>query len=818
MIKKLIPHLVATSIFALLTIFYFLPNFQGMVLRQGDIVQWKAMSKEIRDWNEKHPNDPALWTSRLFSGMPSTQISLEYPGNLPAALMQSIHRIFPDVSSFMFLHFIGFYVLLLCLGVNQWLCVAGAVAFGLSSFTLISIEAGHNTKVQAMGLMAPVLGGILLAYRKNILAGAALTALSLSLAVAANHLQVTYYLIICVALLVIYELIEATLAKRIQHFLKASFVLLLAAALAVLPNIANLWMTQEYGKETIRGGSSELTRKKENTNGGLDFDYATRWSYGFKDLEFLSILIPNIKGGASGTDVGEDSYFAKTLQQKGYPLSYAKQAPTYWGNQPFTSGPVYFGAVVFFLFVLALKVAEDKLKWWAAVLCVVSFLLAFGHNTPFFKIAFDTLPFFNKFRTPSMALVIAQLVFPMTALLGLNDFLQKQKIQTQKLKSSLLLSAGISGAIALIFGVLGSFFFSFNSESDKQLNDQGLSFLVDALRKDRAEMLRSDGFRALFFIGLAFGLLWFFIQRRITVQTVILGLGALMLIDGWSVGKRYLNDENFIEPNEYEASFSLSQADVDILRDQTANYRVFNLTRDPFNDALTSYHHQHIGGYHAAKLIRYQDLIEEHISKGTPQVLNMLNTRYVIQKGSDGQPQAQRNPGALGNAWLVKNIRLVKNADEEIAALGEPDFSPAQTALIDERFKNILSSATYTPEGSTIVQLSFTPNRITYEYDGANKNFAVFSEIFYPDWNCYVDGKITPYARVNYVLRGLELPAGKHTIEFKIEPKAYVLGNKISYAGSTLLAIFLLLAIGNQLRQWKTETPPSPKNSKGKKR
>lgn len=802
MIKKFIPHIAALGIFAALTIFYFLPDFQGKVLRQGDIVQWEAMSKEIRDWNALHPDDPALWTSRLFSGMPSAQISLVYPGNYASKFLSSINNIFPDVSALMFLHFIGFYVLMLCLGVNQWLSVIGAVAFGLSSFTLISIEAGHNTKVQAMALMAPVLGGVLLAYRRNILAGAALVALSLSLAIAANHLQVTYYLIICVVLLGLYELVEAYLSKKLAHFSKASVVLVFAAVLAVIPNVANLWMTKDYGKETIRGGSSELSRKVSNSDGGLDFDYASRWSYGAGDFEFLSVLLPNIKGGGSGTNIGEESAFGKALQQKGYPLSYTQQAPTYWGNQPFTSGPVYFGAVIVFLFVFALLAAQDKLKWWIVTLSVISFLLAFGHNTPFFKMAFNSLPFFNKFRTPSMALVIAQLVFPLFALLGLNEFL-KSKIDVEKSKKRLLIAAGITGGIALLFGVFGSIFFNFSAESDKQMNEQGLTFLTDALKQDRADMLRSDGFRVLFFVAAAFGLLWFYIQSKVSKQLLIGGLGLLMLVDGWSVGKRYLNDENFIEKSDYQNAFAMTKADMEILRDTDVNFRVYNLTRDPFNDAITSYYHKHIGGYHAAKLIRYQDLIEEHISKGTPQVINMLNTKYIIQKGADEQPQAHLNSGALGNAWLVKNIRHEKNADEEIAALGAADFSPKETALLDERFKSFSTAETYNNEGSSIVQTSFSPNRITYDYNGADKNFAVFSEIFYPDWDCYVDGKLTNYARVNYVLRGLELPAGKHTIEFKIEPKAYIIGNKIAYAGSAFLLLFLIAAVGFNYRNWQ---------------
>ncbi len=804
MLKRFTPHFIAIAVFATLTFIYFMPNFQGMILRQGDIIQWKAMSKDILDWNEKHPGDPALWTTRTFSGMPSAQISLVYPGNLTSKFMQGVNSIFPDVSSLIFLHFIGFYVLLLCFGVSRWLAIAGAVAFGLSSFTLISIEAGHNTKVQAMALMAPVLGGVLLAYRKNILAGAALTAFSLSLAIAANHLQVTYYLMIMVGLLGLYELINAVIQKNLPHFAKATGVLVIAAALAVVPNIANLWMTRDYGKETIRGGSSELTRKKASTDGGLDFEYASRWSYGAGDFEFLSVLLPNIKGGGSGTDIGEESNFGKALQQKGYPLSYARQAPTYWGNQPFTSGPVYFGAIVVFLFLFSLLAWQNTLKWWAVALSVISFLLAFGHNTPFFKIAFETLPFFNKFRTPSMALVIVQVLFPLVAFLGLNELL-KSKIDVEKTKKQLMIAGGITGGIALLFGVFGSMFFGFTAESDKQMNEQGLTFLTEALKQDRADMLRSDGFRALFFVAAAFGLLWFFIQKKVSELVLIGSLGVLMLVDGWSVGKRYLNDENFVEKNDYETAFAMTQADAEILRDQDVNYRVYNLSRDPFNDAITSYHHNHIGGYHAAKLIRYQDLIEEHISKGTPQVINMLNTKYVIQKGSDGQPKAQRNPGALGNAWLVKNIRVVKNADEEIAALGDETFSPAETALVDERFKAIATSTEYNPEGSSIAQTFFSPNKITYEYNGSDKNFAVLSEVYYPDWLCYVDGKQTDYARVNYVLRGLELPAGKHTVEFRLEPKAFTVGNKIAYAGSALLIIFLLAVVGMNVREMQQQ-------------
>lgn len=797
------PHFVAVAIFALLTIIYFLPVYQGMSLRQGDVTQWEGMSKEIVDWNEKHPDDPALWTNRMFGGMPAYQISMKYPGNFVTKIVRTLQIIFPDATVLMFMTFVGFYILLLCFEVNPWLSLAGALAYGLSSFLLISIEAGHNTKVQAISLMAPALGGVVLAYRRNILVGTALTALFLSMLIDANHLQIAYYTLMMLGVVGVYFGITSVLEKSVVRFVKTSAALIVAGLIAILPNIANLWSTEEYAKETIRGGSSELTQKKEATKGGgLDFDYATRWSYGLGDGEILSILIPNIKGGATGGALSKNSETYKVMIHKGVPEQtadqYIRQLPLYWGNQPFTSGPVYFGAAIVFLFLFSLLVVHNHFKWVLLGLSLFSFLLAAGHNTPFFGWMFNLLPFFNKFRTPSMALVIAELAMPLLALMGLNEILNG-KTAKEELWKKLQIAAGVTAAIVVLFGVLGGMFVNFTSEADKQYYDSGNGWLIDAIKKDRASLLRTDAFRSLFFIAAAFGLVWAYLQQKVSKQVFIAGLAFVFLADGWLVAKRYLNADNFVEKTAANNQHIPTQADMDILKDTDPNYRVFNVTRDPFNDAMTSYYHKSIGGYHPAKLIRYQDLIENHISKNNMNVLNMLNTKYyIVSNPQTKEPMAQQNPGALGNAWFASEIKWAKNADEEIGAL--TNFNPQTTVVIDERYKAAVGTWQYAADSAASIKLTeYTPNKLTYQSNSATSGLVVFSEIYYNNdkgWHAYIDGKPVQHFRCNYVLRGMVLPAGAHKVEFKFEPKSVTQGNTISYAGSFLLFLLVFGILG----------------------
>jgi len=820
--KRLLPHLAAVLVFALLTVIYFLPYFQGMTLNQGDVSQWEGMSKEIADWNKVHPDDPALWTDAMFGGMPAVQISLSFPGNYVTKVFNYIGMVFPFSSSYMFMMFLGFYILLLCLGVNPWLAMAGAIAYGLSSFTIISIEAGHNTKVQTMCLVAPIIGGVILAYRKNILLGAAITALFLSMAIASNHPQIVYYTLIALACLAVYFLVDGIIEKRVAHFVKASAVLVVAGLLALMPNIAGLWATQEYVKETMRGGSSELTQKKvQASGGGLDYTYATNWSYGLFDGEILSVLIPDIKGGSSGGELSEESNTYKTLIGKGVPENSAKgftqRAPLYWGAQDFTSGPVYFGAAIVFLFLFAMLIVRNRIKWALLTIVIISVILGVGRNTFIYHIVFNLLPLFNKFRTPSMALAIAQLAVPAVALLGVNELINGKQSKDELIKK-LKIAGAVTAGIVLVFGVFGSFFYSFTADSDKHWYDNNQGWILDALKKDRSSLLFMSGLRSLFFIGAAFGLVWFYIQKTLSKSILISGLAVVFLADAWMIDRRYLNTDNFVEVNKYESVHTPTQADQEIMKDPDPHYRVFNLTQNPFNDAMTSYFHQSIGGYSPVKLQRYQDLIENQISKNNLKVWSMLNTKYVITGGENQPPRAQRFDGA-GNAWFVKNIMWAKNADEEMADLGLAAWEPKVTAIVDERYKKEVPDNAIGSDSAAVIKLKeYTPNKVSYFSNSTSPQVAVFSEIFYDGskgWNAYLDDKPVPHFRADYVLRAMAIPAGAHKIEFKFEPKSIVLGNKIAYAGSFLLFAFVFGTLGfagyKRMKEIEAEPTPEPK-------
>lgn len=820
--KRVLPHLAAVLVFALLTVIYFLPYFQGMTLSQGDVSQWEGASKEIAGWNKVHPDDPALWTDAMFGGMPAVQISLAFPGNYAIKLFNIVGMVFPFSSSYMFMMFLGFYIFLLCLDVSPWLALAGAIAYGLSSFTIISIEAGHNTKVQAMCLVAPVVGGVILAYRRNILLGAAITALFLSMAIAANHPQIIYYTLIVLGSIAVYFLITDIMEKRIAHFVKASAALVVAGLLALMPNIASLWTTQDYVKETMRGGSSELTQKKQQAKGGgLDYTYATEWSYGLLDGEILTVLIPDMKGSASGAELSEESATYKELTAKGVPEGSARgfiqRAPLYWGAQQFTSGPVYLGAAIVFLFLFGMLIVQNRIKWALLAVVIISVVLGAGRNTFIYHIIFNTLPLFNKFRTPSMALFIAQFAVPAVALLGVNELLngnQKKEDIIKKLK----IAGGVTAGIVVVFGLLGSFFFSFTSDGDKHWFENNQGWILDALKKDRSSMLFMSALRSLVFIGAAFGLVWFYVQKTVSKQMLTVGLTLVFLADGWMIARRYLNNDNFVEVSKSESVHSMTQADADILKDPDPHYRVFNLTQNPFNDAMTSYFHKSIGGYSAVKMQRYQDLIENQISKNNLKVWRMLNTKYVITGGENQPPRAQHLDGC-GNAWFVRGIMWAKNADEEMADLGVDSFEPLKTAVVDERFrKDVPDNAIGADSGAVIRLKEYTPNKLTYFYNSPTNQVAVFSEIYYDGnkgWNAYLDGKLVPHFRADYVLRAMALPAGSHQIEFKFEPKSVILGNKIAYAGSFLLFAFVFGTLGfagyRKMKEIEAEPKPEPK-------
>ena len=812
---KLAPYLAAIAVFILISIIYVSPVIEGKRLRQGDIMNHKGMSKEIADFRTKTGTEP-LWTNSMFGGMPAYQISTLYKGNIIEKFDSILTLGLPHPASIIFLYMLGFFFLLLVLDIDPWLCIAGAIAFGFSSYFFIILEAGHNSKAHAIAYMAPVLAGIILTYKGKYLWGGILTAIFLSLQLGCNHLQITYYMMFIILFFLIFEFYQDIMSKKLMHFIKASGLLVAAAILALLPNFTNLVTTYEYSKYTIRG-KSELTKEISNQTSGLDKDYATGWSYGIP--ETMTLMIPNFNGGSSNGSLGTGSEMYKALESNNVPNSreVVKNLPLYWGTQPFTSGPVYAGAIIFFLFVMGLIMVKGKYKWWLLAATVLSILLAWGHNLMFFTDFFmNYVPGYNKFRTVSMTLVIAELTIPLLAIIALNQLLKIKSVDNETTKK-FVISVAIVGGLSLLFALLGGGLFDFTSAGDASYKDYPKWFM-DALIADRTSIFRMDALRTLLLILLAAASIWFFMKGKLKKQYVIMIVTALILVDMWSVNKRYFNNDNFVRKSEMDIPYTPSNADLQIISNEVrenpalanklvdmndfsglnanTDYRVLNMSVNTFNDASTSYFHKSIGGYHGAKFRRYQEIIDSYLSPGqgktiNTKVLNMLNTKYFIVPDKNREPMVQRNMYALGNAWFVDEYKLVDNADQEIAAL--KDFEPSKTAVVDKRFGKMLEGYTSGKDSlSKITLLQYTPNDLKYEYNATKDMLAVFSEIYYDKgWNAYIDGKLTPHFRADYVLRGMVVPGGKHSLEFKFEPKSYYTGEKVSLAGSVILLLLL---------------------------
>lgn len=805
--KKLIPYLTAIVLFVVITMAYFSPLLDGKQLRQSDITQFKGMSKEISDFRDK-TGEEALWTNSMFGGMPAYQISVVYKGNILRHLDKLLQLYLPHPAGMVFLYMIGFFILLLVLKVDKWLAIAGSIAFAFSSYLFIIFEAGHNSKAHAIGYMAPVLAGIILTYRGKYLLGGILAAIFLSLELMTNHLQITYYLLIIAVILFITELVTNIRQKTLPNFAIATGVLALGAVFAVATNITNLWATYEYSKETIRG-KTELTSEKSNRTSGLDKDYATGWSYG--KMETFTLLIPNFNGGSSQGPLTEKSNSYKALVSNNIDDSQAKNViksmPLYWGTQPGVAGPVYVGAIIVFLFILALFVVDDRYKWWLLAATILSIMLAWGKNfMPLTEFFLHYVPGYNKFRAVSMTLVIAELCIPLLAILGLQKALSGG-LAAEKVKKSLYYSVGITAGISLFFAVAGSSLFSFISPADDQYTSFFPEWLIDAIRQDRADLLRSDAFRSMLFILFAAAGIWAVIHKKIKLPVFYSILTVLILIDMWAVNHRYLNSESFVRKSVAAVPFQPSGADQFILKDIDPNFRVYNqAVGNPYADASTSYFHKSLGGYHGAKLRRYQEIIDMHLSKGNLNVFNMLNTKYfIVPDKKTGQPQMEINTQALGNAWFVSNARAVNNADEEIQAL--TDFIPTETAIYDKRFENQVKGHLLGIDSLATISLTdYKPNHLTYSSVTSKEQLAIFSEIYYDKgWNAYIDGVKAPYFRANYILRAMIVPAGKHTIEFKFEPSVYKTGEKISYASSILLVLLSLGIVGFLAMRKKNE-------------
>jgi len=778
-IKKLSPHLIVILLFVGISFAYFSPVMQGKMIDMPDIKNHTGMSKEVVDFRNE-TGEEALWTNSMFSGMPAYQISTKSNGNLIQYVVKTISLGIPRPANLLFLYLLGFYILLLSLKVDYRLAAVGAIAFAFSSYFFIIIQAGHMTKAHAIAYVPMVVAAVLYTYRGKLFLGGVLTALTVALELYANHLQITYYLVLMLLIIGLVQFIKDLKANNLTDFAKRSAVLVFAGLLASGTSLTRLATTMEYGEESTRG-KSELTTDLDNKTSGLDKDYATSWSYGV--AETFTLLIPNFHGGASQGSLTTDSETYQAIKRAPNAKQLIKQLPLYWGTQPFTSGPTYAGAIVIFLFVLGLFFVKSEMRTWLILATILSIMLAWGKNfMGLTELFLDYFPGYNKFRAVSMILVIAEFTIPLLGFVALNKFIKSDKSEKEK-KKPLQLAFYIVGGLTLLFALVPSMFFDFVGGQDASLEKNG--WPIDALQSDRAGLLSADAWRSFIFIALTFATLWMYLKNKLQSKYVILIVGVLILADMWTVNKRYLNDDHFVRKSKVETPYQPTQADNQILNDKDPNFRVYNQSVSTFNDASTSYFHKSIGGYHGAKLKRYQELIENHISKGNMAVLNMLNTKYFINpKG-----QAQQNPGAMGNAWFVNSVNIVPNADAEIDALNNLDVR--NKAVVDSRFKDLVIQNS-SNENSSISLTDYEPNYLKYTSTSTSDGIVIFSEIYYEKgWNAYVDGELKPHFRANYVLRGMQVPTGNHIIEFKFEPKTYQIGESVSLASSIILLLLL---------------------------
>lgn len=817
--KKALPHIIAIAAFAIIALLYCSPVLEGKKVEQHDMVQANGMTKEATDFYAATKEAP-LWSNSMFGGMP-TFVTFTGPSSNHIAYLNKIFTLWlPEPANMLFLAMLGMYFLLCVMGMKNWVSGLGAVAYGFSSYNIIIIVVGHITKMMCMSYMAPVLAGIWLVIQGRYLLGGIITALMIALLINNNHLQVTYYMMIMIACFAIAAAIYYIKQKQLAQLAKAGAVLLIAAALGILPG-SELWMVQkDYAQYTMRGSQSELTaapdtakvsKTAQTKKDGLDIEYAYRWSYG--KYETFTFLIPRLVGGSNNEKISETSKAAELISERGQDgESFSKNAPLYFGPQPGTSGPVYFGAIICFLFVLSFFTVKSWHKWWLLAATLIGIVMSWGNNFMVVnEFLFNHLPLYNKFRAPTIILIIPQLTFVVLGCWALNEVISKKFTKEellQKLKWAFYITAGLT----FLIGVVGSFMGDFSAATDKQIFGDNKDLLT-AFRADRASALRMDAFRSLLFILVAAAVLWAYIKDKLKWMPVVAIIGLAVIIDLFMVDKRYLDNEKFAEQDQIEANYRFTPADESILKDKDPNYKVLNLAGDPFNDAITSYAHKSVGGYSPAKLWIYQDLIENQIynniqnigaklqAGGTMEsfdsammnnpVLNMLNTKYII---TNDKAPALFNKYACGNAWFVNTISWANNANEEMKAL--TDFNPATTAVIDKRFEKTVGALQPSKDSTASVKLTkYGLNEMKYESNNPKDGLAVFSEIWYPGgWKAFIDGKETPLIRANYALRSLVVPAGKHTIEMKFEPEVFFKAKKISNITSYLL-ILLTVAI-----------------------
>lgn len=832
--KRFLPDLIAILAFVLLSFAYFFPaDMEGRILFQHDSVAGVGAGQESKEYLER-TGERTRWTNAIFGGMPTYQMSPSYDSTKVLNWAEKLYRLYlPDYVMLTFMMMIGFYLLLRAFGLSVWLASLGGIVWAFSSYFFILISAGHIWKFITLAYVPPTIAGVVLAYRKKYLLGGVVTAFFIALQILSNHIQMSYYFMFVILFMVVAYFADAYQKKELPHFFKASAVLVLAAAVGACINLSNLYHTYEYSKETMRG-KSELKQEvaaAKQTSSGLDRDYITAWSYGIG--ETWSLLVPNVKGGSSSAILSQ----SKAAMEKANPMygSVYSQFPQYFGDQPWTAGPVYVGAFVLFLFVLGCFIVKGPLKWALLGATVFSILLSWGKNlmglTDFF---IDYVPLYNKFRAVSSILVIAEFTIPLLAVLALKEIVGKPAVLKEKeSRTALFISLALTAGVALLLAVApGMLFSDFVTPREMAALQQGLPQehlmpLVSNMTEMREAIVASDAWRSFFIIVIGCVLLFLYQQQKLKASLMVAGVTLLCLADMWTVNKRYLNDDLFVPKSQRTEAFVKTQADEIILQDTAQNYRVLNFVGFPgntFNENNTAYWHKSVGGYHAAKLRRYQEMIDHHIMPEMEatyrevaqasgrmdsvdaskfRVLNMLNTKYFIfPAGKDGQPVPVVNPYAYGNAWFVDRVQYVKDANEEIAALNT--VVPTETAVVDAKFKDALTGwSEGHKDAESVVQLtSYEPNRLTYHVSSAKGGVVVFSEIYYPGWQAMIDGAPVDIARADYILRAMHVPSGSHTIEMWFEPQSIRVTETIAYVALALLVIGVMAWVWRQKNNW----------------
>lgn len=787
--QKALPHLVAVVLFIAIALAFFYPVMQGKTIFQSDIVQYTGMAKERNDFRLSQ-NEESYWTNSAFGGMPTYQLGANYSYDFIKKIDKAI-RFLPRPADYLFLYFIGLYVLLLTLKVDMRTAFIGSIAFGLSTYLIIILGVGHNAKAHAIGYFAPVLAGILLVFRKKYLWGGLLTAFALALEINANHLQMTYYLMLLVLVFGCFMLYKACKNKELNNFLKATATLVGAVILSVLTNATSLLATQEYTQWSTRG-KSELTISPDGTNklnSGLSKDYITEYSYGL--AESLNLIVPRLFGGSNNEALGKDSKTYDFLVKQGVPptqaLEFTNGLPTYWGTQPIVAAPAYIGVIIFFFFVLSLFLVKGYKKWWLLTGSIMALVLSWGKNFDILtNVMIDYFPLYNKFRAVSSIQVILELCVPILGMLGLYRFL---KNTTEENKKPLLYTVCITFGIVILL-LLGKGLFDFKGVSDTLYEQYYGREVVAMIQEDRQSMYTSDLLRSTIFMLLTILFLNLYQYKKISEKGVQIALLLLIILDLGGVARRYVDEKDFVSTHRMKQPFEATQADNMILEDKSV-YRVYE-PEVGINGARTSYFHHSIGGYHAAKPKRLQELFEYQISNRNTEVLNMLNVKYILMRNENGQLQPMQNEDALGNAWFVNKI-ITKDTNDEVMQ-GLSDFNPRTEAIVlTKEVGNLNFKSSTMDSTATIVLKNYKPNKLEYKTDNQQKGFAVFSEMHYPHgWIATLDGIEVPHYRVNYLLRGMEVPAGKHTITFEFKPQVVATGTKISLAGNVLLILWLL--------------------------